>query len=212
MLLVAVPVFGMTVITTLVRTAHETPAALRESSAGANLAAIGNPATPAGGWPAGTQTAQGRQVADVGVVAPNGVARLANVTDFDLNNPVTKGAVLLRSGRFPTAGEALVSPRSPGIRRRHRRRAASRRAAWNERIVGIGVSAANWSDGLLAVRGSSSTHRFNRRSIKCSSSPSCACPGTRRPGALSGTPRITSRRQRHNRHVARNVNWTLVAG
>src|SRR6476620_4460683 len=54
MLLVAVPVFGMTVITTLVRTAHETPARLFAGEFGsANLAAIGNPATPAGGWPAG---------------------------------------------------------------------------------------------------------------------------------------------------------------
>ena len=107
MMLVVVPVFGMTVITTLVRTAHQTPARLFATEFGsANLAAIGNPAPPAGGWPAGTQITQGREVSDIGVVAANGVARLANVIDFDLNNPVTKGAVLLRAGRFPTTAGA----------------------------------------------------------------------------------------------------------
>ena len=101
------------------------------------------------------QIAHGREVSDIGLVATNGVARLANVTDLDLNNPVTKGAVLLRAGRFPaTAGEALVSPkiaRAFGVGVGDELRLAE--PAWSERIVGIGVLATNWNDGLIAVRG-----------------------------------------------------------
>src|SRR5260221_9955961 len=70
MMLVVVPVFGMTVITTLVRTAHETPARLFATEFGsANLAAIGNPAPPAGGGPAGTQITHRREGSDIGVGA-----------------------------------------------------------------------------------------------------------------------------------------------
>src|SRR6516225_4806992 len=79
MVLVAVPVFGMTVITTLVRTAHDSPTRQFAAQFGsANLAAIGDVTTPPGGWPAGTQIARGREATDIGVLAPNGVARLAN--------------------------------------------------------------------------------------------------------------------------------------
>jgi putative ABC transport system permease protein len=217
MVLVAVPVFGMTVVTTLVHTAHETPARLFASEFGsANLAAIGNPAAPTGGWPAGTQIARGRQVSDLGLVAPNGVARLANVTDFDLGNPVTKGAVLLRSGRFPAAaGEALVSPkiaRAFGVGVGDELRLAE--PAWNERIVGIGVSAVNWNDGLLAVRGNElDASRFHSSLDQVQQFTLVRVPGHPSAAALARyAPNYLTSDARPTGHVARNVNWTLVAG
>jgi putative ABC transport system permease protein len=217
MVLVAVPVFGMTMITTLVRTAHDTPSRQFAAQFGsANLAAIGTPPTPIGGWPAGTQIARGRQVSDIGVLAPNGVARLANVTDFDLNNPVTKGAVLLRAGRFPaTAGEALVSPkiaRAFGLHIGSELRLAQ--PEWNERIVGIGELATNWSDGLIAVRGNeldapqfqSSPDQVQQFTlVKLPNHPSQATLqhyGSEYFSATTPTGNTTTKA----------VNWTLVAG
>lgn len=217
MMLVAVPVFGMTVITTLVRTAHETPARLFATEFGsANLAAIGNPAPSAGGWPAGTQIAHGREVSDIGVVSPNGVARLANVIDFDLNNPVTKGAVLLRAGRFPTtAGEALVSPKIAaafGVGIGDELRLAE--PAWTERIVGIGVLATSWRDGLIAVRGNElGAQQFQSSLDQVQSFTLVRVPGHPSSSALRGYgPDYFTAVNRTSGHVTRNVNWTLVAG
>ena len=112
MILVAVPVVGMTVVTTLVRTTTSSAARDFEREFGqANLAATGPVTDPAGGWPAGTRVVHGRAIGSMGLVAGS-TARLAKVTDLDLNSPVLRGAALLRAGRFPrTAGEALISPK-----------------------------------------------------------------------------------------------------
>ena len=221
MVLVAVPVFGMTVVTTLVRTAHETPGttASRASSAAPNLAAIGNArATDRRLARGNTDRATDEQVSDIGRGrAERRRARLANVTDFDLNNPVTKGAVLLRSGRFPAAaGEALVSPkiaRAFGVGVGDELRSPSPRGPSTS-----SASACPPSTGTTAFSrcaGTSSTHRGSTpRSIKCSSSRSCACPGTRRRAHWRAyAPEVLHARQPDpTGHVARNVNWTLVAG
>jgi putative ABC transport system permease protein len=216
MVLVAVPVFGMTVITTLERTAHDTPSRQFAAQFGsADLAAVGTAPTPSGGWPAGTQIARGRQVSDIGVLAPNGVARLANVTDFDLNSPVTKGAVLLRAGRFPAkAGEALVSPkiaRAFGLHIGSELHLAE--PAWNERIVGIGELATNWTDGLIAVRGNeldapqfqSSLDQVQQYTlVKLPGHPSQATLQRYAPDYFNATP--------SGDNTTSAVNWTLVAG
>ncbi len=150
------------------------------------------------------------------MVAPNGVARLANVTDFDLNNPVTKGAALLRSGRFPTtAGEALVSPkivRAFGVGIGDELRLTE--PAWNERIVGIGVSAANWNDGLLAVRGNElDAQQFHSSLDQVQQFTLVRVPGHPSAGALARyAPDYFTSDSPTTGHVARNVNWTLVAG
>src|SRR5207302_10029884 len=100
----------MTVVTVLTRTSQnaKTRAFAREFGS-ANLAAVGSAAPPAGGWPAGARIVRGHEVDTVGVIAGDGTARLAMITDLDLNDPVTNGSVLLRAGRFPRqAGEALL--------------------------------------------------------------------------------------------------------
>lgn len=155
MLLVAIPVYGMTVLTVLVRTSRSTPAREFVRQFGqANLVGLGNIATPTGGWPAGTKVVTGHEVDTIGVIAGT-TARLAQVTDIDLHNPLTRGAVLLRHGRFPTrAGEALLSPNL--ARAFHVGVGDTLKLAnphWTERVVGIGVRADNWNEGLLAVRG-----------------------------------------------------------
>jgi putative ABC transport system permease protein len=217
MVLVLVPVFGMTVITTLVRTAHDAPArAFAHEFGRANLVAIGDATPPAGGWPAGTQTLAGRQVSDIGLVAANGVARLADVTDFDLNNPVTKGAVLLRSGRFPsTAGEALVSPKIASAFGLHIGDTLHlAEPAWTERIVGIGVHATNWTDGLLAVRGNElSAQQFQSSFDQVQNITLIRIPGNPSNAQLQQYgPNFITADSSAVGHVTRNVNWTLVAG
>ncbi len=217
MVLVLVPVFGMTVITTLVRTAHDTPSRVFANEFGsANLVATGTASPPAGGWPAGTQTVQGKQVSDIGLVAANGVARIASVTDFDLNNPVTKGAVLLREGRFPTApGEALISPKLAsafGVGVGDTLHLAE--PAWTERIVGIGEHATNWNDGLLAVRGdeldgahlSSLDQILNVTLVKIPGNPSQATLQQYGPTWFSASTYTSGD------NITKTVNWTLVAG
>ena len=217
MVLVAVPVFGMTVITTLVRTAHDTPARQFAAQFGsANLVAIGDAAAPQGGWPAGTQIAQGREVSDTGVIAPNGVARLATVTDLDLNNPVTKGAVLLRAGRFPAAaGEALISPKIAhafGVGVGGELRLSE--PAWNERVVGIGVLATHWTDGLIAVRGNElGASGFQATHDQLQQYTLVRVPGHPSSAALQRYgPQYFTADNPGGGSTTQAVNWTLVAG
>jgi len=217
MVLVAIPVFGMTAITTLVRTAHKSPARVFANQFGnANLVAIGNAPTPTGGWPAGTQIVHGREVSDIGLLAPNGVARLANVTDFDLNNPVTNGSVLLRAGRFPTtAGEALVSPkiaRAFHVGIGDELRLAD--PAWTEHIVGIGVLATNWNDGLLAVRGNElSASRFQSPLDQVQQFTLVRLPGHPSRATLQHYgPDYFNVDTPTGGNTTQAVNWTLVAG
>ena len=217
MMLVAVPVFGMTMITTLVRTAHDTPSRQFKAQFGsANLAAIGTAPTPSGGWPSGTQITRGREVSDIGVLAPNGVARLANVTDFDLNNPVTKGAVLLREGRFPAkAGEALVSPRIArafGLRIGSELRLAE--PAWSEHIVGIGELATNWNDGLIAVRGNElQAQEFQSSTDLAQQYTLVKLPGRPSQATLQhyGSEYFSANSPTAD-NTTKAVNWTLVGG
>jgi putative ABC transport system permease protein len=219
MFLVAVPVFGMTVITTLVRTAHDAPARqFAEQFGSANLVSTVNGSAPAppGGWPAGTEIARGREVSDIGLVATNGVARLANVTDFDLNNPVMKGAVLLRAGRFPARpGEALVSPKIAkafGVKIGDTLRLAE--PAWTERIVGIGVPATNWTDGLLAVRGNElDANQFQSSFDQLQQLTLVRLPGHPSAHELqSYDTNYFSAFSPLNNNTTKAVNWTLVAG
>src|SRR5207244_3291553 len=113
MLLVAVPVCGMTVITVLVRTNTDTPAeAFAREFGHADLVEIGT-VTRSPHFPAGTRVVHSHISQGPIGLAAGGVARLADqITDQDLSDPVVRGAVLLRSGRFPRApGEALLSPK-----------------------------------------------------------------------------------------------------
>src|SRR5690242_58535 len=83
MLLVAVPVFGMTTLTVLVRTGRNTPHQVFARAFGqANLVALGNARPPAGGWPAGTRILTGSEIDTIGLVTHDGTARLARVTDL----------------------------------------------------------------------------------------------------------------------------------
>jgi putative ABC transport system permease protein len=159
MLLVAIPVFGMTTITVLVRTNTDTKAKIWERQFGqADLVSatdLGAASGRAPALPAGSRSISGRYADTIGLSSENGTARLADVTDLPLADPITRGAVLLRSGHFPTAlGDALISPGLASafhVGIGDTLRLAS--PAWTEHIVGIGVRATDWNDGLLAVRG-----------------------------------------------------------
>jgi putative ABC transport system permease protein len=218
MILVAVPVFGMTVITTLVRTSQTTPARdFAHQFGAANLVAQDiNAKTPSGGWPVGTRVVQGREAGDVGLLAPNGTARLAQVTDFDLNNPIAKGVVLLREGRFPhSAGEALVSPK---IARAFHLKVGDtlklREPAWTEHIVGIGLLASNWSDGLLAVRGNELATNVQLGDGPPSTYTLVQLPGhpTNSELAKYTPPYISAASEEAASHSQRAIDWILVAG
>jgi putative ABC transport system permease protein len=207
----------MTVITTLVRTGQTTPArTFTQEFGAANLVADGPAATPTGGWPTGTKVLLGHAIDDMGVVAQNGIARLTRVIDFDLNNPITKGAVLLRSGRFPkVAGEALISPKLASAF--HVKVGDTLRLQspnWTEHIVGIGVPATNWTDGLLAVRG----NELSSKKIPLGTEPVqdltlVALPGHPSQSQLAQYPppffSATSDRNSGNQKA---VDWILVAG
>jgi putative ABC transport system permease protein len=214
MLLIAVPVFGMTVITVLVRTSDGPPAREFARAYGhANLVAVGPASTPTGGWPAGTEITRGRGVDSIGLVSGT-TARLADATDIDLDNPVARGTVLLRAGRFPrAAGEALISPKLAaafhvGVGDTLR----LTEPAWTERVVGIGVKATNWKDGLIAVRGN------ELASWQSALGPDRVVDFTfvRLPGHPSATqlrsygPAYSSATSHSSNAAA--VNWTLVAG
>jgi putative ABC transport system permease protein len=193
MLLVALPVCGMTMITVLVRTNNDSGAEsfARQFGAADLVATTGPPAVPflpikggglsiggdrsavraAGGGPQTLPTATfppGTHVVRThdflsgftGLISSSGVARLAHVTDLDLNDPIAHGIVLLRSGRYPTrAGETLLSPslaRAFNVHVGDTLRLAN--PSWTEKVVGIGVLATNWTDGLVAVRGNELSH------------------------------------------------------
>lgn len=181
MLLVALPVCGMTMVTVLVRTNNDSGAESFAREFGqADLVATSDPGVlffpgegvkrvavdrgsggptslPTATFPAGTRVVKTHDYLSgfTGLIAPTGVARLAHVTDLDLNDPIARGIVLLRSGRYPTqAGEALLSPslaRAFNVHIGDTLRLSN--PAWSEKVVGIGVLGTNWTDGLLAVRG-----------------------------------------------------------
>ena len=215
MILVAVPVLGMTVVTTLVRTTKSSAAHDFEREFGqANLAATGPVSTPAGGWPAGTRVVHGRAIGSMGLVAGS-TARLAKVTDLDLDSPVLRGAALLRAGRFPrTAGEALISPklaRAFGVHVGDTLRLTE--PAWTERIVGIGVTASNWNDGLMAIRGNELSDRASTFSfeptqqltlVQLPGHPTDAQLRAYGPAYFSAASSLGS--------AERAVDWTLVGG
>jgi putative ABC transport system permease protein len=152
----------------------------------------------------------------MGVVASNGTARLTRVIDLDLNSPVTKGAVLLRSGRFPrVAGEALISPKL--ARAFHLKVGDTLRLQqpnWTEHIVGIGVTAKNWSDGLIAVRG----NELASGTVPLGLEPVQNLTLVRLPGHPTSselaqyTPPFVSATSGQASGNQRAVDWTLVAG
>ncbi len=158
MLLVAIPVFGMTAITVLVRTNTDGRAEIWAREFGhADLALVSGPsdAPSAPALPKGSRSITGREADAIGLSLADGTARLADVTDIALDDPISRGAVLLRHGRFPSsAGEALVSP---GLAKAFHVDVGSTlhiaSPAWTEHIVGIGVRATDWNSGFLAVRG-----------------------------------------------------------
>jgi putative ABC transport system permease protein len=215
MILVAVPVVGMTVVTTLVRTTKSSAAHDFEREFGqANLAAVGTVSTPAGGWPAGTRVVHGRAIDSMGLVSGR-TARLAKVTDLDLHSPVLRGAALLRTGRFPHAqGEALISPklaRAFGVHVGDTLRLTE--PAWTERIVGIGVTATDWNDGFLAVRG----NELSDRASTFSSEPVqrltvVQLPGHPTDAQLRGYGPAYFSAATTRGSAERAVDWTLVGG
>jgi putative ABC transport system permease protein len=180
MLLVALPVCGMTMITVLVRTNNDSGAELfaREFGAADLVATSGNavPFVPGGDggvkrvgasggvastlptttFPPGTEVVRTHDFVSgfTGLISNTGVARLAHATDLDLNDPIAHGIVLLRSGRYPThAGEALLSPSLARAFNVHVGDTLRLRdPSWTEKVVGTGVLATNWTDGLIAVR------------------------------------------------------------
>ena len=170
MLLIAVPVCGMTVVTVLVRTNTDSvtegfarqfgAADLVDDTASIARAGTGGAgASTQAAFPAGTRTVSFYESDVQGLVGVDGTARLSQVVDLDLSDPIAHGTVLLRSGRFPSrAGEALLSPklaRAFGVNVGDTLRLAQPK--WTETIVGIGVRSSNWSDGFLDVRGNELT-------------------------------------------------------
>ncbi len=218
MILVAVPVFGMTAVTVLVRTTKISPAREFANNFGsADLVAIGDAPAPSGGWPEGTRIVHGREVGEIGLVAANGTARLARVTDVDLEDPVVRGAVLLRAGRFPArAGEALVSPKLARAFDLHvgdQLRLAQ--PAWTERVVGIGAPASNWNDGLLAVHGNElDAARLQLTVDSIYRITLVQLPGNPSATALTQYPTeyMSAASEAQQSGTERAVNWTLVAG
>ena len=78
MVLVAVPVFGMTVVTVLVRTTETSPAvAFAQEFGNADLVGTATLPPPAGGWPAGTRVVTGREIGALGLLRADGTARIA---------------------------------------------------------------------------------------------------------------------------------------
>jgi putative ABC transport system permease protein len=225
-LLIAVPVCGMTVVTMLVRSNSDSPAEefARQFGAADLVGGLGGPAaadgasaapaTPA--FPSGTRVvhAHASQL-DMGLALPDGTARLAVVTDLDLNDPIAHGIVLLRSGHFPTRpGEVLLSPKLAhafhvGVGDTLHLSSPN----WTEKVVGIGVRATNWTDGLVAVRGNElSTLDSADRGI-VSSITMVDLPG--HPSSdqlLSYSPPYLSSAQAATATNARAVDWVLVGG
>ncbi len=167
-LLVAMPVLGMTVMTVLLRTNNDSAAEVWARQFGrADLVsgdAVGIVTTPTANAAAARLPASARSIVShlapsIGLSVDDGTARLADVTDLALDDPIAHGIVLLRSGRFPTKpGEALLSP---GLAHAFHVTVGDtlRLSAptWTERIVGVGVKATKWDSEVLAVRGNELT-------------------------------------------------------
>ncbi len=224
MLLVAVPVCGMTVITVLVRTNNDSASeAFARRFGRADLAldsgfvaqTAGATTAPTPSFPAGTQVLRARVlVSPIGLASATGTARRADqVTDLDFTDPMTRGIVSLRSGRFPrVAGEALLSPKLATAF--HVKIGDTLRLSapeWTERIVGIGVRATNWNDAVVAVRGSELT-------APAMQAVTTSLTLVKLPGHPSDTellryaPPYLSRAAVPTRTPDRAVNWILVAG
>jgi putative ABC transport system permease protein len=222
-----VPVCGMTAVTMLVRANTDSPAEAfaRQYGAADLVRDQFEPTAPAPAstppFPAGTRVVHGHATAsDIGLGLPDGTARLASVTDVDLDDPITRGAVLLRAGRFPSrAGEMLLSP---GLARAfHVGVGDTLRLSspqWTEKVVGIGVRAPSWTDGFVAVRGNELS------TFAGADTPDLGLVGTitfvdlpGRPTAdelLSYSPTYLSSAsaRKAERGNERAVNWILVGG
>jgi putative ABC transport system permease protein len=223
MLLIAVPVCGMTVVTMLVRANTDSRSeAFARQFGGADLvheqldpnAGTSSTATPA--FPPGTRLVRGRASdSDLGLALPDGTARLAMVTDIDLNDPIAHGIVLLRSGRFPSrAGEMLLSPAL--ARDFHARVGDTLHLSspnWTEKVVGIGVRAVNWNDGFVAVRGNELTTLDALNPGLAGTFTLVDLPGhPTSDQLLSYAPTYISSAQAGSRASERAVNWVLVGG
>src|SRR5262249_15870874 len=156
---------------------------------------------------------RGRGVDSIGLVAGT-TARLADATDIDLDNPVARGTVLLRAGRFPrVAGEALISPKLAaafhvGVGDTLRLTAPP----GTEHIVGIGVKGTDWTDGFIAVRGNELTRLQSALgSDRVPDFTFVRLPGHPSTSQLrSYSPAYSSAGSHSNGAAA--VNWTIVAG
>jgi putative ABC transport system permease protein len=225
MLLVAVPVLGMSVVMVFVRTNTDSAAeSFARHFGAADLAAgaLANPkvATAAGGaaavppFPPGTRVVSAHDsTSDVGLQSADGTTRLAEVTDLDLKDPIAHGIALLRSGRFPTrAGEAMLSPSL--ARAFHVTVGDTLRLhapSWTEKVVGIGVRATDWNDGFIAVRGNELTtglEAANEDKITLVDLPGHPSDSQ----LLAYAPAYQSRAQVSSGTSTKAVNWVLVGG
>src|SRR5262245_11820131 len=238
MLLVALPVWGMTMITVLVRTNNDSPAESWARRFGAaDLVAttqpvavplipgkdvrvrvdtdgVGGAALPTTTFPPGTRVVKTHDfLAEfTGLISSSGVARLAHATDLDLNDPIARGIVLLRSGRYPThAGEALLSPsvaRAFNVHIGDTLRLQN--PNWTEKVVGIGVLATNWNDGLIAVRGNELSNAGGQAAGMLEL---VDLPGHPTDAQLLGySNNFHSRLDGSSQTANTKVNWVLVGG
>jgi putative ABC transport system permease protein len=238
MLLVALPVCGMTMITVLVRTNNDSGAEsfAREFGqadlvantlpAGAFLpgsgervrvakpgVVAGSNVLPTATFPPGTRVVKTHDFVSgfTGLVSSTGVARLAHATDLDLNDPIAKGIVLLRSGRFPTGpGETLLSPslaRAFNVHVGDTLKLAD--PHWTEKVVGTGVLATNWTDGLIAVRGNELSNAGGQQSGMLEL---VDLPGHPTDSQLAAYSNFQSRIDGYSQSTTTKVNWILVAG
>lgn len=229
MLLIAVPVCGMTVITVMVRTNTDSAAEAFAREFGAadlvgGVGGIGDRApvptdgaapTQSVSFPAGTRVVHAHaSTSFLGLSSADGTARLADATDLDLNDPIARGAVLLRSGRFPSvAGEALISPSL--ARAFHVGVGDTLRLSepnWNERVVGIGVRATGWTDGFIAVRGSELTASAGADNGAIATVTFVDLPGTPSNAELLQYPDYLSSASIESHTTERSVDWVLVGG
>ncbi len=227
MLLIAVPVCGMTAITVLVRTNTDSAAeSFRRQFGSADLVAgvrggdrgqvgaadaVPAPVT----FPKGTRVVRGNlSTSPIGLSLADGTAHLADVSDLDFDDPIAQGAVLLRSGRFPSrAGEALLSPTL--ARTFHMRVGDTLRLSapdWTEKVVGIGARATNWNDGFIAVRGHELTSAAGDDRGAIAPIALVDLPGTPTAAQLQSYPSYLSSASIGSLTTERNVNWVLVGG
>ncbi|HEY3833771.1 MAG TPA: FtsX-like permease family protein [Acidimicrobiia bacterium] len=215
MLLVAIPVFGMTALTVLVRTNQNDAAAWRREFGRADLMvpAAKLPNSPA--LPAGSSSVTGRFASSIGLALSDGTARLADVTDVPLDNSIVHGVVLVRSGRVPTQpGEALISPslaRAFHVGVGDTLRISS--PGWTERVVGIGVRATNWNEGFVAVRGTELARASAPVAANTTAVTLVKLPGHPSKTTLdSYSPTYQSVVSIEANEANRNVDWVLVGG